>query len=87
METYTEDSRSSFTPTEIKITDKSDNDTRTLGNVLAGEVWLASGQSNMEMPMRGFWHQPVEGAGEQVMFSRSLGKRYTVYQCAESRKL
>jgi len=53
----------SFTPTEIKITDKSDNDTRTLGNVLAGEVWLASGQSNMEMPMRGFWHQPVEGAG------------------------
>ncbi|ROT08683.1 sialate O-acetylesterase [Lepagella muris] len=64
----------SFTPTEIKITDKSDNDTRTLGNVLAGEVWLASGQSNMEMPMRGFWHQPVEGAGEQVMFSRSLGK-------------
>jgi sialate O-acetylesterase len=25
--------------------------TRTLGNVLIGEVWLASGQSNMEMPV------------------------------------
>lgn len=28
-------------------------------NVLIGEVWLCSGQSNMEMPVRGFKNQPV----------------------------
>lgn len=64
----------SYKPLSINITDKSDNHNLTINNVLAGEVWVASGQSNMEMPLRGFWHQPVEGAGEQVMFSRKLGK-------------
>ena len=29
-------------------------DVRTLTNVLTGEVWICSGQSNMEMPMRGW---------------------------------
>ena len=33
-----------------------------LKHVLIGEVWLASGQSNMEMPLRGFDGCPVEGA-------------------------
>lgn len=28
---------------------------RTLRNVLVGEVWLCSGQSNMEFPVRGSW--------------------------------
>jgi sialate O-acetylesterase len=33
-----------------------------LENILIGEVWIASGQSNMEMPVTGFMGQPVEGA-------------------------
>lgn len=40
-----------FQPYEITI---SDGDPITLKNVLIGEVWLASGQSNMEMPLKGF---------------------------------
>jgi sialate O-acetylesterase len=30
-----------------------------LENVLIGEVWLCAGQSNMDMPMKGFTNQPV----------------------------
>lgn len=41
----------------------------TLNNVLLGEVWFASGQSNMEMPLRGFFVQPVEGGGRAIAYS------------------
>ena len=40
----------------------------TLQNVLVGEVWLCSGQSNMEMTMKGFKGQPVEGANEELLY-------------------
>lgn len=66
--------KASFDPLSITITDKKDSDTVTLDNILSGEVWVASGQSNMEMPLMGFWTQPVEGGGEQITFSRKLGK-------------
>ena len=32
----------------------SDGEETTLSNVLIGEVWLGSGQSNMEMPIKGW---------------------------------
>ncbi len=51
-------------PYEIEIKDR-DGIVR-LRNVLSGEVWFCSGQSNMEMPMRGFYGQPVEGANEAI---------------------
>ena len=38
----------------------SDGEPLTLENVMLGEVWICSGQSNMEMPMKGFKNQPVE---------------------------
>ncbi len=38
----------------------SDGQALTLQNVMLGEVWICSGQSNMEMPMKGFKNQPVE---------------------------
>jgi len=41
----------------IKITSKSSN--IILQNILFGEVWLCSGQSNMWQPMRGYGGQPT----------------------------
>lgn len=37
-----------------------------LKNVLIGEVWLCSGQSNMEMPVKGYANQPVKGSKETI---------------------
>ena len=39
-----------------------DGEKCTLNNVLIGEVWICSGQSNMEMPMKGYKGQPVKDA-------------------------
>lgn len=57
----------SFTPYTITFSDG--KDTVTIGNILTGEVWFCSGQSNMEMPLRGFGIQPIEGAGEAIAYS------------------
>jgi sialate O-acetylesterase len=38
-----------------------------LSNVMIGEVWICSGQSNMEMLMKGYKAQPVEGATEVLL--------------------
>ena len=35
-------------------------------NVLIGEVWLCSGQSNMEMPLKGWENQPVKNSEEEI---------------------
>ena len=50
----------------------------TLSNILIGEVWFCSGQSNMEMPMRGFWNCPVEGANQAIMQSGRYKKSVRV---------
>lgn len=48
------------------VTIKGDGTQITCHNVLVGEVWFCSGQSNMEMPLGGFWNCPVEGANEAI---------------------
>ncbi len=45
----------------------SDGKAITLKNILIGEVWICSGQSNMEMQMKGFKQQPVEGTTEELL--------------------
>ncbi|MEJ7658256.1 MAG: hypothetical protein WKG07_00835 [Hymenobacter sp.] len=47
----------------------SDGEKLTIGNVLVGEVWVCSGQSNMEMPMRGFNSQPILNGNELITTS------------------
>lgn len=44
-----------------------DGDLLTLKNVLIGEVWICSGQSNMSMPVKGFKNQPIEGSNELLL--------------------
>lgn len=38
----------------------------TISDVLLGEVWVCSGQSNMEMPVKGFVSQPVAGSAQAI---------------------
>ncbi|NSW93431.1 MAG: sialate O-acetylesterase [Bacteroidales bacterium] len=47
----------------------SDGRAVTLKNVMIGEVWVCSGQSNMEMPMKGYRNQPVLGSNEFIATS------------------
>ncbi|WP_372772539.1 sialate O-acetylesterase [Mangrovibacterium sp.] len=53
-------------PYEIRISDGAE---LILKNILIGEVWLCSGQSNMEMPMKGFPGQPVVGSNIDILKS------------------
>ena len=63
-------------PYEITITDGSPV---TIKNILIGEVWLCSGQSNMEMPMKGFKDQPIFSSNDAIFNSSNSNIRlYTV---------
>jgi sialate O-acetylesterase len=44
-----------------------DGDELLLKNILIGEVWFCSGQSNMEMPVKGFRGQPVFGTLRHIV--------------------
>lgn len=45
-----------------------DADSETVfGDLLIGEVWICSGQSNMYMPLRGYTGQPVKNAFETAL--------------------
>jgi len=48
------------------ITIISDDSDITLENILFGEVWLCSGQSNMQQPLKGYNGQPTFGAAMAV---------------------
>lgn len=50
----------------------SDGEKLELKNILVGEVWFCSGQSNMEMPVKGFRGQPVFGSQPYIVSANSL---------------
>jgi sialate O-acetylesterase len=63
-------------PYEISI---SDGIALILKDILIGEVWFCGGQSNMEMPMKGFKSQPILGSNEAILkSSNSQIRLYTV---------
>lgn len=43
-----------------------DGEKTVIDNIMIGDVWFCSGQSNMEMPMKGFSTQPIEGAADVI---------------------
>ena len=53
-------------PYELTI---SDGEAITIHNILIGEVWFCSGQSNMEMPMKGYRDQPIKGSNDAIFNS------------------
>ena len=55
-------------PYEITI---SDGEKVTLKDVLIGEVWFASGQSNMEMPVKGYGSQPAKDGSKYIIGARA----------------
>lgn len=55
-------------PYEISF---SDGQSTKLKNILIGELWICSGQSNMEMPMKGFKNQPVANSNMDVLKSKN----------------
>ena len=50
-------------PYQLQIKGKN---TLTVKNILVGEVWVGSGQSNMEMPVAGWPNQPVKNSDEEI---------------------
>ena len=56
--------KASYTPLSITF---DDGDKTTLENILAGEVWVCAGQSNMEMPVKGFGNCPVKDFNKVVV--------------------
>src|ERR1044072_4001925 len=69
-------------PYEITI---SDGKPVKLENILIGEVWLCSGQSNMEMPVKGFKNQPILNSNEIAANSENNNVRMFLLQKAVSR--
>lgn len=64
------------------ITVRGDGSEIIIDDVLIGEVWFCSGQSNMEMTLRGYRNQPVENAGPTIA---SAG-RYPFIRVAQVKK-
>ncbi len=57
----------------------SDGERLTLTDLFLGEVWLCSGQSNMEMPMKGFKDQALLHSNDAIFQSKNpLIRFYTV---------
>jgi sialate O-acetylesterase len=60
----------------------SDGNTIKLDNVLIGEVWLCTGQSNMEIPMKGYKSQPISGSADAIL--RSPNSNIHIYTVPRS---
>lgn len=74
--------KASFEPQTINFYDNNGIQIHSLEDVLIGELWLCAGQSNMEMPIKGFGSiekgnfQPVANAEEELKDADYPNLRY-----------
>ena len=61
------------------LTVRSGKESLTVSDVMLGEVWVCSGQSNMEMPMCGFGFQQVDGFRENLLEAAEYADRIRVF--------
>ena len=59
-----------------EISLKSGDQKISLSNILMGEVWIASGQSNMQMNLKGYNNEPVLGANDAIANSNNSEIRF-----------
>lgn len=62
----------------------SDGTPLTIKDILIGEVWICSGQSNMEMPVKGFKNQPVLNSNDLLMEAKNSSIRLIRFERAAS---
>lgn len=65
----------SFDAATITITD-SQGGSKTLNDVLIGEVWLTTGQSNMRHTMKGYTDQPIQDSEKELQDADIPSFRY-----------
>ena len=71
-----------------KIIISSERYIKEIDNVLLGEVWFASGQSNMEMSLNGYVNEPINGSEDLIAKSENSNIRLlTVKQNYSSKPL
>ena len=56
----------------------SDGKELVLNNIMIGEVWICSGQSNMAVRLKGYMSQPIKGSAEAIMTSGKYRDRIRV---------
>ncbi|UKT65443.1 sialate O-acetylesterase [Pedobacter mucosus] len=59
-----------------------DGEKLVLSDILIGEVWFCGGQSNMEMPMKGFKSQPIIGSNNDIL--KSMNSKIRLYTVPRS---
>ena len=63
----------------------SDGEELVLENVMIGDVWITSGQSNMEMPVRGWDRQPVENAKDYILSATKYADKIRMFTVKRAR--
>ena len=63
----------------------SDGEELRLENVMIGDVWVCVGQSNMEMPVMGYMHQPVENSMQFIRRGGAMKDKIRMFTVQKQR--
>lgn len=74
----------SFQKQELTISDGNTTTPLHIQDVLIGEVWIAAGQSNMEMPLKGFDGCPIENSAKYIQEAKQYTDKIHFAQVAHT---